>query len=125
MPIFFSVDRLPKYFPIADCREGYNTGFKALEEGVSPQVSIANIDITEPLGVWNVDPSQLWCLNTPSSPCSCSDSRGHIQDVGVAGTIVNKGTCKYLKAVKAPGAYLELTTVIMNHLDSYYSVKLK
>ena len=40
--------------------------------------------------------------------------------MGEAGTIVNKKTCKYLKADKAPGAYLELTTVIMNYWISEY-----
>ena len=30
--IYFLVDRLPEYFPIADCREGYNTGFTAVQD---------------------------------------------------------------------------------------------
>ena len=73
-------------------------GFTASSDGTS--VSVASLDIQEPMALYNVDPSQMWCLNTCDQPCECTPSgvRGHVQATGPAGTIVNKKTCKYLKS---------------------------
>ena len=71
-------------------------------------MSIASLDIDEPMALYNVDPSQMWCLNTCDQPCTCETKRGHIQASSPAGTIVNKKTCKYLKATDPKMASIEV-----------------
>ena len=91
----FLVDRAPNFFPIADCREGENTGLTVETNG---SVAIKGLAIAEPVDVRNVDPSQLWCVVSNENPCTCPPSRGHIQANGPAGTVRNLKTCKFLKA---------------------------
>ena len=61
-----------------------------------------NLDISEPLGVSNVDPSQLWCIKSNENHCNCTGQRGHIQTDGAPGTIINKKYCMFLKAEFPP-----------------------
>ena len=94
----FIVDRAPEFYPIADCREGENTGLTAETSG---SVKIARLDIEDPVDVKNVDPSQLWCVKTNDNPCDCPPARGlrgHVQPNGPVGTVRNLKTCKFLKA---------------------------
>ena len=101
----FSVDRLPTIFPIADCREGYNTGLTTVAGG---EVSVAPLNIDDPVSIGNVAANQKWCvINSESSCAPCGQSRtarGHIQ-TRENGKIVNIDGCKYLKAeAKSNGA---------------------
>ena len=98
------VDRLPKVFPIADCREGLNTGFTAFDNNDSVIVSLLVIE--DPVSVNNVDLNQLWCIVTKEEPCNygnCTEfilppsNRNHIETED-EGMIRNIGTCKYIKA---------------------------
>ena len=101
--IFFShnfvyiVDRLPKVFPLADCREGYNTGLTVGSDNTT--VSIEYLDITDPVSISNVHWSQLWCIHKRSEDCPCggSQTRNHIE-LNAKGKVRHMGTCKYLKA---------------------------
>ena len=103
----FSVDRLPTVFPIADCREGYNTG---LTTGADSEVSVAPLNIDDPVSIGNVAANQKWCVIGSESSCApCGQprtARGHVQ-TRENGKIVNidMDGCKYLRAeAKASGA---------------------
>ena len=93
------VDRLPKVFPIADCREGLNTGFTAFADNDSVTVSLLVIE--DPVSVNNVDLNQLWCIVTKKDPCNYGNcrisNRNHIE-TEEEGMIRNIGTCQYIKA---------------------------
>ena len=92
----FQVDRSPSWIPIADCREGRNVGLTVYKRD---RVSIDILRISEPNGVSNVDHSQLWCIKVQQGDCECKKrGRGHIQNNGEAGTIINKETCNFIKA---------------------------
>ena len=65
----FIVDRAPVFYPIADCREGENTGLTA---ETSTSVKITRLNIEDPVDVKNVDPSQLWCVVSNGNPCTCT-----------------------------------------------------
>ena len=101
----FPVDRLPSVFPIADCREGYNTGLTTRAGG---EVSVAPLNIDDPVSIGNVAANQKWCVIGSESSCApCGPSRtarGHVQ-TRENGKIVNTDGCKYLKAeAEANGA---------------------
>ena len=90
------------FYPIADCREGENTGLTA-ETGSSVKIKklFYNDPVNDPVDVRNVDPSQLWCVASNGNPCTCppiSGNRGHVQPNGPEGRVRNLKTCKYLKA---------------------------
>ena len=110
------VDKLPNYFPLADCRDGYRTGFKANDDDT---VSIKRLYVSEPLHIKNVDASQLWCLDQGHNECGCpTNYRGHVQTT-TQGIIVNKnsvGSCKYLKA----NAESVSLTVRLGNFQFYY-----
>ena len=95
------VDRLPKVFPIADCREGLNTGFTASDADDS--LIVSPLVIEEPKSVNNVDPNQQWCIVSKEEPCNYGNfamralNRNHIEAED-EGMIRNIGTCKYIKA---------------------------
>ena len=93
------VDRLPKVFPIADCREGLNTGFTAFND--SDSVTVSPLVIADPVSVNNVDLNQLWCIVTKKDPCNYGNcrisNRNHIE-TEEEGMIRNIGTCQYIKA---------------------------
>ena len=95
------VDRLPKVFPIADCREGLNTGFTASDADDS--LIVSPLVIEEPMSVNNVDPNQQWCIVSKEEPCNYGNcamralNRNHIESED-EGIIRNIGTCKYIKA---------------------------
>ena len=95
------VDRLPKVFPIADCREGLNTGFTAFDNNDS--VIVSSLVIEDPVSVNNVDLNQLWCIVNKEDLCTynnCtkpSTNRNHIETED-EGMIRNIGTCQYIVA---------------------------
>ena len=93
----YLVDRLPKVFPLADCREGYNTGFTVGSDNTT--VNIEYLDIADPVSISNVHSSQLWCIHKSSEDCPCGkdQTRNHIE-LNEKGKVRHMGTCKYLKA---------------------------
>ena len=95
--LFILVDRLPKVFPLADCREGYNTGLTVGSDNTT--VSIEYLDIADPVSISNVHSSQLWCIHKKSEDCPCggNQTRNHIE-LNEKGKVRHMGTCKYLKA---------------------------
>merc|ERR1712110_898239 len=98
---FEDVDRLPEFFPIADCREGYNVGLTG--DRVTRSVTIEQLNIQEPFGISNVDRSQKWCIIVSATDCTTiCPIRNHAVGTGEEGIIINQGTCLYLKAT-SPG----------------------
>ena len=56
------------------------------------------LNISDPVGISNVDPSQLWCIVETGQTCPCgAEDRNHIE-LSNKGQIRHMGTCKYLKA---------------------------
>lgn len=108
------MDRVPKYFPIADCREGFYSVFTALNDGTG--VSISRL---RSIVAFNVPPSQLWCLKTSPEDCPCGNKRTHIEGVNAPlGTIVNdfNGECRYLKAGD-PSSSPSVSLTVRNSFD--------
>ena len=108
---YFSVDRLPSIFPIADCREGYNSGLTAETDN---KVTVDTLNIADPVSIENVAKNQKWCIIGGSGSCGPCDpaegrtTRGHIQ-TRENGKIVNMDGCKYLKAKAEPGGAVTWT----------------
>jgi len=98
---FRDVDRLPKVFPIADCREGLNTGFTASDDDDS--LIVSTLILGDPVSVNTVDLNQQWCIVSKEEPCNYGNcamralNRNHIESED-EGIIRNIGTCKYIKA---------------------------
>ena len=61
-------------------------------------VSILPLNISDPVGISNVHPTQLWCIVETGETCPCgAEDRNHIE-LSYRGQVRNMQTCKYLKA---------------------------
>ena len=96
-------------FPIADCREGYNTG---LTTGPGGQVNVSTLKVEAPISIGNVAAHQKWCIITEKDKCGCpQQARGHVQ-TRESGKIVNiNGVdgCKFLQAMAMPNGKVTWT----------------
>lgn len=105
------VDRLPTVFPIADCREGYNTGLTTTGTGAKGEVTVTPLNIEAPVSIGNVAANQKWCvIDGPDSckPCGSSGARGHVQTRDM-GKVVNTDGCKFLRAEPEPNGKVTWT----------------
>ena len=119
----FLVDRLPKVFPIADCREGLNTGFTA----VNDSVTVSSLIIEDPVSVNNVNLTQLWCIVTKEDPCTYNNcpkpnpeasNRNHIE-TEEEGMIRNIGTCQYMKADPSQDGEVKMIDTVWHYSKLY------